>query len=178
MGQASRQSSREEAARWMSGQNGEIQLVPRSSSGADQQPASDGFPAVRGLVIFLAGVACGVGAMVFAPSQLPWSSAPQAAASTSATATTDATATTQAINAPATIEVTTDADAPPITTSEAGDPVATYTVQPGDSLISIADRFGVPLESLAELNGITDPGRILVGQDLLVPGDASVTVRD
>ena len=47
-----------------------------------------------------------------------------------------------------------------------------YTVQPGDTLWGIAQRFyGDPqrLRWLAEVNGLRDPGRILPGQSLRLP---------
>ena len=39
-----------------------------------------------------------------------------------------------------------------------------YIVAPGDTLGVIAARFGVPLDLLAQVNEITDPNRITVGQ--------------
>lgn len=47
-----------------------------------------------------------------------------------------------------------------------------YVVQPGDTLFSIAQRFGVDVDELAQLNGITDPGLIYVGQRLRIPAGA------
>jgi murein DD-endopeptidase MepM/ murein hydrolase activator NlpD len=44
-----------------------------------------------------------------------------------------------------------------------------YTVQPGDTLFSIARRFGTTVEELVELNNLADPRVIRVGQQLLVP---------
>jgi peptidoglycan/xylan/chitin deacetylase (PgdA/CDA1 family) len=46
----------------------------------------------------------------------------------------------------------------------------TYVVQAGDTLFSIAQRFGVSVEAIAEANGISDPTSITVGQALLIPG--------
>lgn len=51
-----------------------------------------------------------------------------------------------------------------------------YTVQPGDTLGSIADRFGIPLEDLMRLNGLTDPNWISVGQILLLPSQVDLAV--
>ncbi len=48
-----------------------------------------------------------------------------------------------------------------------------YVVQPGDTLFSIARRFGVDMQELARLNGITDPSTIYVGQTLRIPATAS-----
>lgn len=49
---------------------------------------------------------------------------------------------------------------------------STYTVQPGDTPITIARRLGVSYQELMRVNGITDPTRMKVGQVLLVPGSA------
>jgi LysM repeat protein len=45
-----------------------------------------------------------------------------------------------------------------------------YVVQSGDSLSGIAFRFDVPIEELAEANGIEDPNVIAAGQRLIIPG--------
>lgn len=45
-----------------------------------------------------------------------------------------------------------------------------YTVQPGDTLSLIAQRFGVPVDLLAQANEITNPNLIQVGQVLTIPG--------
>lgn len=45
----------------------------------------------------------------------------------------------------------------------------THTVQAGDSLLAIADRFGITLEALLEVNGILDPNDLDVGQVLIIP---------
>jgi peptidoglycan-N-acetylglucosamine deacetylase len=45
----------------------------------------------------------------------------------------------------------------------------TYVVQPGDTLFTIADKFGVSLSELATINGIYDVNRVFVGQVLVIP---------
>jgi LysM repeat protein len=45
----------------------------------------------------------------------------------------------------------------------------TYIVEIGDTLGSIAERFGVELLVLMAVNGITDPNSIQVGQELTIP---------
>jgi len=45
-----------------------------------------------------------------------------------------------------------------------------YVVQRGDTLYSIARRFGVSHEELARVNGIEDPSQLPVGRHLLMPG--------
>jgi LysM repeat protein len=44
-----------------------------------------------------------------------------------------------------------------------------YTVQPGDTLFSIARRYGMNVTQLASFNGIWNPSRIYVGQVLRIP---------
>jgi len=49
-----------------------------------------------------------------------------------------------------------------------------YTVQPGDTLFLIAQRFDVPMALLARANDITDPNLIQAGQTLVIPDGAQV----
>lgn len=48
-------------------------------------------------------------------------------------------------------------------------PTSTYTVQRGDTLGRIATRFNTTVEAFAQINGITNPNRIFVGQVLIIP---------
>jgi LysM repeat protein len=48
-------------------------------------------------------------------------------------------------------------------------PSGTYTVARGDTLASIARRFGTSFQAIAQANGITNPNRIFVGQVLRIP---------
>jgi lipoprotein NlpD len=45
----------------------------------------------------------------------------------------------------------------------------TYEIQPGDKLGNIATQFGVNRKELMELNNITNPNHIEVGEVLLIP---------
>lgn len=45
-----------------------------------------------------------------------------------------------------------------------------YKVQKGDSIASIAKRFGAPQAEIVKLNKLTDANRIIIGQMLLIPG--------
>ncbi len=47
-----------------------------------------------------------------------------------------------------------------------------YTVQPGDTLSAIAQRYGTNYQTLAAINGIANPNLIRVGQKLKVTGAA------
>jgi len=47
---------------------------------------------------------------------------------------------------------------------------AVHVVQRGDTLYSIARRYGVSLWEIARVNGIADVNRIWVGQRLRIPG--------
>lgn len=49
----------------------------------------------------------------------------------------------------------------------------TYTVRNGDTLSSIAAKYGTTYQVLASYNGIADPNRISVGQAIRIPGSAS-----
>ena len=47
---------------------------------------------------------------------------------------------------------------------------ATYTVQEGDSLLAIAQQFGVTVEELMAANNITNADLLRVGDELIIPG--------
>ncbi len=49
----------------------------------------------------------------------------------------------------------------------------TYIVQRGDTLYSLARRFGTTVEALAAANGIVNPNLIYAGQVLVIPGGAA-----
>ena len=51
---------------------------------------------------------------------------------------------------------------------QGGSPV--YIVQSGDTLSSIAARFGVDVDEIQTANGITDPNSLDIGQQLILPG--------
>lgn len=50
----------------------------------------------------------------------------------------------------------------------------TYIVEPGDTLSSIADRFGVDILLLISVNNITDPSAINAGEELIIPQEGAV----
>ncbi len=50
-----------------------------------------------------------------------------------------------------------------------------YKVQSGDTLGTIAKRYGTTVSALATANGISNPDRILAGQSLLINGNPSAT---
>lgn len=64
---------------------------------------------------------------------------------------------------------------PPTATPEPAPPPAagprTYTVQPGDTLRSIAEQFGVSVEALLDANNLTpaEADALRVGQELIIP---------
>lgn len=48
-------------------------------------------------------------------------------------------------------------------------PAALYTVQPGDTLGGIAERFDTTVDELIAANGLTDPNALQPGQSLIIP---------
>jgi putative chitinase len=44
-----------------------------------------------------------------------------------------------------------------------------YTVQPGDTLSQVAERFGTSVKAIAQANRLEDPSFILAGWSLYVP---------
>ena len=48
-----------------------------------------------------------------------------------------------------------------------------FVVKRGDTLYSIAKKFGVTTERLSYINALSHPNRLTVGQTLVIPGDSS-----
>ena len=57
------------------------------------------------------------------------------------------------------------------TSSDGSSGTETYTVKKGDTLSSIARKFNTTVAKLVDLNDITDPDYIVVGQILVISGD-------
>ncbi len=62
----------------------------------------------------------------------------------------------------------------PATPSATPEPTATptpviYTIQQGDTLIPIARQFGVTVQEIIDANGIADPRRLRIGQEIIIP---------
>ena len=100
-------------------------------------------------MLLVVGVACGGGD----------TTSPTNSATTSGSQT--ATATARAFSP---TDTPPPGDEPKISPSQ-----QTYTVQAGDSIYSLALRFGTSLTAIAQANGISDPAQINVGQVLVIP---------
>ena len=56
----------------------------------------------------------------------------------------------------------------PTSTATPSGPV-TYIIEPGDTLSSIAEKFGVEVVLLMALNNITDPNQLFVNTEIIIP---------
>ena len=50
-----------------------------------------------------------------------------------------------------------------------GSSITHYVVRPGDTLATIAQRFGSSIDDIQNANGIRNPHHIQRGQELLIP---------
>ena len=64
-------------------------------------------------------------------------------------------------------------DAPPSPGGASQATTGTHVIRSGESLSTIASRYGTSVASLADANGLPDPDRIIVGQQLTVPSGGS-----
>ncbi len=78
--------------------------------------------------------------------------------------TETATATPETLESPTPTPTPTPAATPTPTPAP-----QTYTVQPGDTLLAIAERFGITLDDLQAKNELVDPNSIFAGQKLELP---------
>lgn len=58
------------------------------------------------------------------------------------------------------------------TTAPTAEPSPTprvHTIQPGENLTKIAETYGVTVEAILTLNGLTNPNQIVAGEQILIP---------
>ena len=113
-----------------------------------------------GILLCLAMLLCGCGRLI--PSPAPAAVAVSTAIAT-ATATAAPTVTRRATFTPV-----------PATPSNTPTPTVTptpviYTIVKGDTLLVIARQFGVTVDAIQVANGIDDPRRLRIGQELIIP---------
>jgi len=70
------------------------------------------------------------------------------------------------------------AEATPTTAATPSGEQEVYIVATGDSLSSIADRFGLSVNTIVEFNQLADPNFVYSGQRLLIPVDGTSPVVD
>jgi peptidoglycan endopeptidase LytE len=62
-------------------------------------------------------------------------------------------------------------ETPPLEGTPVSPGTSTYVVQEGDTLATIAERFNIDFQTLLSLNPDIDPDLIVVGQEIVVPGE-------
>jgi LysM repeat protein len=51
-------------------------------------------------------------------------------------------------------------------------------IESGDTLSGIAEKFGVPVDSIAQANNIADVNEIKPGQELIIPAPSPAPATD
>lgn len=69
--------------------------------------------------------------------------------------------------------IMTPAGGPPASGSDGATGSQVYVVQRGDTLFTIAQRFGVSIADIVAANELLDPDRLDVGQELFIPQDGN-----
>ncbi|MGI6208629.1 MAG: DUF5107 domain-containing protein [Anaerolineae bacterium] len=74
-----------------------------------------------------------------------------------------------------TVEPTATPEPPTLTPAPSPEPGLKYTVAKGDTLSEIAAQFDTTVAAIVAANGLADPNRLEIGQELIIPGaDATV----
>jgi LysM repeat protein len=115
-----------------------------------------------------AGAAGGLGSASPAVSEAAPTEVAAATPAATTTEPTEAAATDEPVSTPA----PSTGPSPAASSAESAEPStsgATYKVKSGDTLSAIALRFGTTVRALVQLNGITDPSRLKIGQVIKLP---------
>ena len=122
------------------------------------------------------GAAAVAGGILDAPPQAAVVPTPTATPSPTAEPTERATPTAEPTPSPTPVPTPTPIPATPVPTpvptaapAPQPPPPQTYTVQQGDTLAAIAQRFGTTTGAIQQANGIEDPNQIFIGQVLVIP---------
>lgn len=102
------------------------------------------------------------------PSLTPMAALPPAEANGAATALVTPVEAGVAADSPTTAAATAAAAAAPTATLDPANQQI-YTIQSGDSLSAVADRFGTTLDAIVKANELSDPNVVYVGQRLIIP---------
>jgi LysM repeat protein/RNA polymerase subunit RPABC4/transcription elongation factor Spt4 len=112
-----------------------------------------------------------VGQKLILPTATPASADTPAVATASPTSTAQSTASVAPTpTATATTTPSPTATARPTATIAGSGTSFTYRVQPGDTLLVIGTRFGIPWQTIAAANGLGAGSVLQVGQQLIIPG--------
>lgn len=123
-------------------------------------PAEEGYPAPEGEAAAEEGAAAGEGEAAASEETSGEAAAEEGAASTETTTDEAAAETT-----------TTDTTAAETTTTETTEArPASHVVAGGENLYRIGLKYGISWVTLAQYNGIADANRIVVGQEIKIPG--------
>jgi LysM repeat protein len=153
------------AWRGIAGRAGGARPLPLLAAGAGVVAVGIGAAAVAGALN-----TTGLTALDATPSP-----APSATATSRPTSTPRPTPTAPPTPTPAPTATPTPTPVPPTPTPTVAPtpapppPQQTYTVQQGDTLAAIAQRFGTTTQALQQANGIEDPNQIVIGQVLVIP---------
>lgn len=130
-----------------------------------------GFVALLAVALALTLVGCTRSKSSGLPTAVPTLTVASSAA-VSASPTTVSTAketSTPGIEAPSPTMASQEAAPTPSATDTPSPGTISYTIQTGDTLYSIAERYNVTVDELKAANGITDAESLTVGQVLIIP---------
>ena len=72
---------------------------------------------------------------------------------------------------PSPVVTATETPAPTATPAPSPTPIV-YVIQSGDTLLGIALKYGITVESLQQTNGIINPQSLQIGQEIIIPGSS------
>jgi murein DD-endopeptidase MepM/ murein hydrolase activator NlpD len=115
----------------------------------------------------------GTGELII-PEELPSAVDPVDSAAAGTLAVEEAAPEVESLDVPENEAVVEEPAGPVMTTNGVATSGIEHVIQRGETLFTIATRYGVSMDSLQDANEISDPSRILAGQVLVIPGTQPV----